>query len=97
MARNNAPGPFDRRNPVDYRETRFDKAWLGKGTAGDSLLENVHGPHAPRYEAVAEADLHGAGRAVVTTMGLAVDEGVDADDGRGGRDRPGWGSPASGM
>lgn len=43
VARNKAPGPFDRRNPVDYRETRFDKAWLGKGTAGDSLLENAHG------------------------------------------------------
>ncbi|KRA46342.1 hypothetical protein ASD72_03775 [Pseudoxanthomonas sp. Root630] len=38
-----ARGPFDRVNPVDYRETRFDRAWRGKGTAGDSALEDAHG------------------------------------------------------
>lgn len=38
-----ARGPFDRRNPIDYRETRFDKHWRGKGTAGDALLEDTHG------------------------------------------------------
>jgi len=38
-----ARGPFDRVNPVDYRETRFDRAWRGKGTAGDALLEDAHG------------------------------------------------------
>lgn len=36
-------GPFDRVNPVDYRETRFDRAWRGKGTAGDVALEDAHG------------------------------------------------------
>jgi hypothetical protein len=39
----NAHGPFDRVNPVDYRETRFDRAWKGKGTAGDMVLEDAHG------------------------------------------------------
>ncbi len=38
-----ARGPFDRINPIDYRETRFDRAWRGKGTAGDVALENAHG------------------------------------------------------
>lgn len=35
--------PFDRVNPVDYRETRFDRVWRGKGTAGDAALEDAHG------------------------------------------------------
>ncbi|MFT3667071.1 MAG: hypothetical protein QM795_00370 [Pseudoxanthomonas sp.] len=39
----NARGPFDRVNPVEYRETRFDRVWRGKGTAGDVALENAHG------------------------------------------------------
>ena len=38
-----ARGPFDRVNPVEYRETRFDRVWRGKGTAGDVALENAHG------------------------------------------------------
>jgi len=38
-----ARGPFDRVNPVEYRETRFDHVWRGKGTAGDVALENAHG------------------------------------------------------
>lgn len=38
-----ARGPFDRVNPIDYKATRFDQAWLGKGTAGDAALENAHG------------------------------------------------------
>lgn len=38
-----ARGPFDRVNPIDYRQTRFDRAWRGKGTAGDSALEDTHG------------------------------------------------------
>ncbi|MBD9478975.1 hypothetical protein [Pseudoxanthomonas sp. PXM02] len=38
-----ARGPFDRPNPIDYRETRFDKHWRNKGTAGDAMLENAHG------------------------------------------------------
>lgn len=38
-----AKRPFDRANPIDYRETRFDKHWRGNGSAGDSALENARG------------------------------------------------------
>ena len=38
-----ARGPFDRLNPIDYKETRFDRAWRGKGTGGDGALEGAHG------------------------------------------------------
>jgi len=36
-----ARAPFERRNPIEYRPTRFDKYWATDGTLGDVALEKI--------------------------------------------------------
>lgn len=46
-----AKSTFERRNPIEYRPTRFDKDWASDGTLGDVALEKI-GDHLHGFSSI---------------------------------------------